>query len=316
MLTEKDVIDYILSLTADQPDDNVIVPPGSDCFAFKPSVEGSLLVTKDVLVDGIHFRRSWAAPEVLGRRAVLVNFSDIAAGGGRPLFVFFGLGLPEGIEADMVFRLIDGVYAACRDYGALLSGGDTVAAAELFLSVTVIGTARYPLKRYPARPGEKIFLTGEIGASYCGYFLLEQAGEKGDCVERFLLPEPHVRQGEAVARLGARVCEDVSDGLARDLGNICVESGVGAVIYEEKLPVCPELVGLAEKYGFDAVEKAVSFGDDYVLVFTADEKLSSKLKGVDFPVYEIGEVVSEPGVRLRRSDGSMMELDQGYLHRF
>lgn len=313
MITEKDVIDYIRKRVSAAPlPERVTVPPGSDCFAFKPPEGKHLLVTKDILVDGVHFKRTWCAADVLGRRAALVNFSDIAAGGGRPLYLFLGLGLPQGIEDKEVCRLIDGVFDACADYGVQVAGGDTVAAPSLTLSVTVIGEAEKPMKRYPARPGEKVFLTGEIGAAFCGYYALENSLDRKECINRFLLPDAHVKQGVALAGLGVRVCEDLSDGLARDLGNICAESQTGAVIYEEKLPVHQGLADL----GFDAVEKAASFGDDYVLVFTADDQVAGKLAEVDFPVYWIGEIVEQPGVILVRTDGRRVELNQGYLHRF
>lgn len=322
--TETDIVRlaerFFLKSLKDSPYRDLITTPlGDDCFSFRPPSMAAA-VTMDILVEGVHFDLSWISPYELGQRAVNVNFSDLASQGARPAFVFFGLGIKKGTSMHFWKQFYEGALSVCREQGAVLAGGDTNSARELKIAVTAIGFTAAEMRRNAARPGDLIAVTGKLGRSAAGYLALKKGFNDSTlkkAVKFFLTCQHRVELGLKLAEAGVKCCEDLSDGLARDLSNIAAASGTGFVVYLEKIPVADELYYLRERYDeSDIYGKALTFGDDYELVFTASEKILQSLrdKGVDFTV--IGLVTAERKQLFVDRKGNEVRIAPGYLHLF
>lgn len=256
----------------------VVVGPGDDAAVVRPPRGSRLLLTTDLLAEGVHFRTCWAPPADLGWKLAAVNASDIAAMGGTPLWALLSLALPPGLDRSFAAGLQRGLRAAARGFGFSLVGGDTCAsAAGIFLSLTLAGAAGPRLlTRDGARPGDRIFVTGHLGASTLGLSALERfrpdllPAPLRQCARRHLRPEPRLAFGAALAGTGlARAALDVSDGVSRDLGRLCAASRVGAEIQADRLPVLPSTSRAARLLGRDPVAAALHGGEEYELLFTA-----------------------------------------------
>ncbi len=307
--------------------DGLLLGIGDDCAVIEKGNGMVWLLTMDTLVESVHFRCDWHPPELLGRKAVAVNVSDIAAMGGRPLFVLLSLGLPAGFDPAWAERLMQGLTAACREQGCLLIGGDTVRSpAGLSLTLTVIGEMRQEqvLYRHTARPGDTVFVSGPLGWSAVGLALLEAGKTLADAEWRQLIlahldPQPRVALGQFLAQTGlVHAMMDMSDGLATDLAQICRASGVGAVIEAELLPGGKELAGAAAWLNMDALRWMISGGEDYELLFTAAEANSEKLRlaaaGLGWNICPVGVIRAGQQVTLRRDGIEETISFQGFDH--
>ena len=300
---------------------SVLVGPGDDAALVRPPRGARLLLTTDLLAEGVHFRRGWASPADLGWKLAAVNASDIAAMGGRPLWALLSLALPPGLGSSFTTGLGRGLRAAARRFGFALVGGDTCASgAGIFLSLTLAGVAGpRVLARDGARPGELIFVTGHLGASALGLAALERHGAAlpaalRRCARRHLRPEPRMAFGAALARTGlARAAMDVSDGVARDLGRLCAASRVGAEVEAGRLPVLRSSTRAALLLGRDAAAAALHGGEEYELLFTArprDERQVTALgERLGLPVTAIGRILPRrDGVTVVGRDGRRLPL--------
>ncbi|MEN6560141.1 MAG: thiamine-phosphate kinase [Acidobacteriota bacterium] len=230
-----------------------------------------LLLTTDILVEDEDFLLPDHPPRLLGRKALNVNLSDIAAMGGRPRHALVGLALPGDVEAAWLRQFMDGLRSAAREAGVALVGGDLSQAAKVMISVTVTGEVRQPVRRAGARPGDAIFVSGTLGDAAGGLRLIEKGGSRGvakpvrPLVEAFLDPVPRLELGALLAgRRLASAMIDLSDGLSVDLAHICEESGVGAEIEAGCVPISPAL----ERFALDPLALALDGGEDFELLFT------------------------------------------------
>lgn len=261
------------------------------------------IATTDTLVQGVHFPerpRSWRH---LGWKALAVNVSDIAAMGGAPAYALVTLGLPGALLADDVLDLYEGLADCAAAYGVAIAGGDVVAAPVAFITVALNGWARPGpagdasiLRRDAGRPGDLVAVTGHLGAAAGGVRLLLGGTAPPEAGEGLLhaqeRPEPRLGAGRAALDAGVRCAIDVSDGLVQDLGHICERSGCGAVLWAEKVPVAVDLVAA---FPDDALELALSGGEDYELLFTGVEsQIDAVRKAVDVPVTVVGQLVAGP----------------------
>jgi len=290
----------------------VTVGIGDDCAVMDMDGQRSLLVTTDMLLEDVHFRRSWARPRQLGWKSAAVNISDIAAMGGTPSGAFLGIGIPTDMEMDDLTGFRRGLDDCLRRYGIDLLGGDTVASTNgLAVSITLIGTApsQDVVRRSGAMPGQRVFVAGTLGASAAGLFLLESnerpggldADSRQELIRAHLEPRPLVDLGRTLAeRHLATAMIDLSDGLLSDLGHLCDESRVGAVIKATALPICEPTRILADSLGLDPLEWAISGGEDYGLVFcTAPEDeapVTAVGRDLDIPISAIGWTTGEESV--------------------
>jgi thiamine-monophosphate kinase len=277
-------------------DTAVLVPPA-----------GRLLLAIDLVVEGVHFDLSIGSLADAGWKAISVNASDVAAMGGRPLHVVAGVSAPPATNLDEV---TDGMLEACAAYGLALVGGDLTSGERLVLAVAITGTCdgRDAVLRTGARPGDVIWVTGPLGASAAGLELLRGARAAGDAgaklAQAYRRPLARVREGVVAATSGATAMIDVSDGLSQDLGHIAAESGVGL-----RLTSVPVAEGAS-------LEQALGGGEDYELVFTAQEGArvseSFEAAGLAAPT-QIGRCTGE--AQERSLEGRPLSLS-GWEHSF
>lgn len=240
---------------------DVIVGPGDDC-AVVTIGKRRVLFTTDALVEGTHFRPGWLSAAQLGRKAYLVNASDIAAMGGAPRYALVSLGVPSRYSSRALLQLNVAIGKAAAETGAAVIGGNLTRADVLSVTIMLVGEMRArPVLRSGARPGDHLFVSGELGsAAYGRHALGRNRLARGHCVRRFRQPEPRLQAGGVLAsqRIASAMI-DVSDGLLRDVGHLCAASGVGAHIEVDALPCRPEVRAAGSAL-------ALGGGEDYELV--------------------------------------------------
>jgi thiamine-monophosphate kinase len=248
---------------------DVLIGIGDDAALVK--TPGKLLLTTDILVEDEDFRRDGHPARLLGRKALNVNLSDIAAMGGRPLHALVGMALPGDIEESWLRQFMAGFRAAAREAGVALVGGDLSQADRIMIAVTVTGEARSTVRRSGAKPGDAIYVSGTLGDAAGGFRLLEKGGHRGvvkavrPLIDAFLDPTPRLKLGSLLARRKlASAMIDLSDGLSVDLAHICRESGVGAEVEAARIPVSAALAYMAR----DPLAMALDGGEDFELLFT------------------------------------------------
>ena len=328
MISELDLIRRIKA-QAGSADSSLLQGIGDDCAVFaNRGAETVTLVTTDTLVQGVHFDLAWHPPALLGQKAVAVNVSDIAAMGGTPRFALLSLAAPAAFGLEVLDLFMQGFMSGLARYQVTLIGGDTVKSDQgLVLSVTVLGEVdrRQVIYRSGARPGDLIWVSGFLGQAAAGLETCRQGDydlqeSHADLVAAHLQPIPEMALGSSLARSGlVTAMIDMSDGLASDLAHICEESGVGAVVGAEALPISDSCRRLAGTLGLDPLRLAIAGGEDYRLLFTAPPAASEhirKLAGhaVDGQLFLVGEVVEGHGVVLTAA-GQQSSIDyQGYDH--
>ena len=274
---------------------------GDDAAAWQ-SPEGARVFTSDTMVEGVHFDLGYTTWRDLGWKALATNISDIAAMGCAPSYATVTLGLRGDIPVNGLVEMYKGMMDLTGECGGAVVGGDIVKSPVFFISVALEGFARLDapnalLLRDRAKPGDKIAVTGTVGASGAGLrLLMEGADGSGLASHDFLTgehnrPMPRVVEGEALARLGVRCAMDVSDGLVDDLGKLCRASRVGARIHAARIPVDARL---RATFPSSYLALALGGGEDYELLFTApDSVMRLARQSLDTLVTVIGEVVDE-----------------------
>ncbi len=279
-----------------------------------------VLMTTDLLLEGVHFNLEYVPLKHLGYKAAVVNFSDIYAMNGTPTQLTVSLGLSKRFSVEDMEELYAGIRLACQRYGVDLVGGDTSASMTgLTISITCLGTAYKSdiVYRNGAKENDLICVTGNLGSAYMGLQLLEreriaasgsaqsvsaaqqekmqQAFEgKEYILERQLKPEARRDIIEKLHELGIRptAMMDVSDGLSSELLHICSQSGVGCQVYEDKLPIDYQAAAMAEEMNLNIVTCALNGGEDYELLFTCSLSDYEKLVTME-DVYLIGHITKQ-----------------------
>ncbi len=299
---------------------------GDDCAVLNYGKKQAL-VTKDLLIEGVHFDLTYVPLKHLGYKAAVVNFSDIIAMNGRPKQLIIGLGASNRFSLEALEEVYSGIYLACEKYGVDVVGGDTVSSRSgLVISITCIGEADKSdiVYRNEAGKGDLIFVSGNLGAAYMGLLVLEREKQafKADpnmqpdlaghdyILSRQLKPEARVDVLDILKDAGVKPTAmiDLSDGLASDLIHICEQSKLGCSIYEDKLPIDYTTAAMAQEFNMEPVICALNGGEDYELLFTVNQKDYEKLKEVK-ELSVIGHMTEESaGRNLISKSGTQITL--------
>ncbi|MCX6004727.1 MAG: thiamine-phosphate kinase [Chloroflexi bacterium] len=280
---------------------NLFIGAGDDAAAWSTG-RSMQLATTDMMVEGVHFNLKYTGWYDLGWKSIASNISDIAAMGGVPLYALVSLALPGDIEVKNITSLYEGMLEIANKYEVVISGGNVSSSKQVIISVTLLGrtTGNKLLTRTSSRRGDYVAITGYPGLSAAGYEILRKKpavrpNAKKIMIDAHLRPVPRVHEAKILLKNGVRSAIDTSDGLIADLTRICEASRVSAAIYESNIPLHPFL---DEYFKETSLEFALTGGEDYELLFTADKvTIDGIKKRVNCPVTIIGEITSgTPGV--------------------
>ncbi len=289
---------------------------GDDASAV-PFGDGFQLITKDILVEGVHFSLGYFSLEELALKSLAVNVSDIAAMGGEPQYFYIGVGCPSYVGEAGLREFYKGLAIGCEKWSVELAGGDYSSAPQLFISITLVGFAKQPVFRNGARAGDLIGITGHTGESALGLNLLGKKIPDPYFRERHIQVKPEVEKGKLLAgEVSAMI--DVSDGIVIDLKRILEASSVGGTLYAENIPLGGRMRDTCVRHGLDPLELALTGGEDYVLMFTippeAEARLRESFGALDFDVHIIGEVTADPGLAILHNGAPLTLKQNGYDH--
>jgi thiamine-monophosphate kinase len=302
---------------------------GDDCSVLRMPPGTEALVTTDFSLENVHFRRAWHPPEVVGHRCLARGLSDIAAMGGDPTAFFLSLALPARLPQTWVDRFLTGMLRLARQLRVPLAGGDTAQSpGGILADIVVVGSVPRgrAILRSGARPGDLLYVTGELGAGAAALDLLFRSHRKMSPASLRKLRADYPRHFQPIPRLAvgrflrahhlASAMIDLSDGLSTDLSHICQESRVGADVYAAALPRAKTAGRGARAQGTVVdLRFALHGGDDYELLFTAppNKRIPSQIAGVR--VTPIGQVTRRRTVTLITPDGTLSPLrPQGWEH--
>lgn len=279
---------------------------GDDAAILPPAASGRLVVSTDTSVEDVHFRRDWLTHAEIGYRATAAALSDLAAMAATPEGVFLALTLAEP-DVPLVDELADGIGQCVRSAGTLILGGDVTRGDGLSLTLTVIGSADAPLLRSGAVAGDRIYVTGRLGAPLCALRELRERGTPAPALRaRFAHPVPRLREARWLAERGARAAIDISDGLIADARHLAVASGVAIHLRGEAVPVFPGATS----------EDALASGEEYELLVTAPEPLDAAAFRKEFALdlSEIGEAQGDEADVVLTAGGRRVAPPAGYDH--
>jgi thiamine-monophosphate kinase len=298
---------------------SIITGLGDDAAVFRSGSGKETVVSTDLLVENIDFRRTTTPPYLLGHKALAVSLSDIAAMGARPLWALVSIGVPEDVwQTDFVDRFYDGWLDLANRYGVQLIGGDTSRTNEhIVIDSIAIGecSAGMAVKRTGANPGDQIFVTGSLGAAAAGLRLIERGAHLAEqnlddedsqkldhVLLRQLRPEPRVGWGIVLPedRLATAMI-DLSDGLSSDINHLCEASKVGTLIDASLLPIDERVIELCGRRALDPLQLALHGGEDFELLFAVKPehvaRLPRRVDGIE--IKRIGEITrAEDGVKI------------------
>lgn len=312
-------------------DPRVLKAIGDDTAVAEQDPERLLLATTDTMVEGTHFRLDYTPPRLLGRKALSISISDVAAMGGVPFFYLVSLTAPPSTEVKFLDELYRGLKDVGRRWGAQLAGGNTTRSGRgITVTTTLVGEAPRGevVYRAGARPGDIVYVTGTTGDSALGHKALSETGPGAlegpykKAVKRHLDPTPRLKLGRLLASEGlATAMIDISDGVLIDLGRLCSESSTGAVVESARLRRSKELARYGKEAGERAALKlALTGGEDYELLFTSPPDASVRIKEAGkklrLPVTPVGRVVPRAGgvVALGPDSRPMRLTRTGFTH--
>ena len=295
---------------------SLITGIGDDCAVQRVGQEFDVLITTDFSIEGVHFRREWHSPEVVGRRCLTRGLSDIAAMGGEPATAFLSLALPRKLPQTWVDRFFTGLLTTADEFKTVLAGGDTAQSPNgVYADIVVTGYVPRgrAILRSGAKPGDEVYVTGNLGGSAAALheFFTGRKPEPRDFPRHFA-PVPRIAIGRLLRekRIATSMI-DLSDGLSTDLAHICEESRVGAEISAAAIPrdeVGPELSSASLK-------DALHGGEDYELLFTAhaERRVPGRIAGV--PITRLGRITRQRKMVLVDANGDRQPLlAEGWEH--
>ncbi len=302
---------------------------GDDCAVIPIDQEMAWLVTTDALVEGVHFLKDQISPHDLGYKAIAVSVSDIAAMGGLPNHAFLSIALPKNTDRNWLHKLMEGIKEACQKWGILLLGGDTVGSKkDIFLNITLTGTANQSKIKYRSHaiPGDIICVTEHLGDAAGGLKALQENVMRTPEVEYLLHthfhPEVHLEQGIWLAsQTGVHAMMDLSDGLHTDLRRLIKSSQKGAVVDVSNLPISGPLSRASADNGWNALQLAISGGEEYCLLLTASSEAFNDLQQAyevkfKMPLHNIGRIVDAPTDLIYQKHGKSIQLELANFDHF
>ena len=334
MPSESKIIEMVRRFSSHR--DDITTGIGDDAAVLRIAPGRELIACCDLSVEEVHFRRDWATALSIGRKALAVTLSDVAAMGGVPLFALVSLAVPADSSEALVDELIRGLFDQASEAGVAIVGGDTSSSpGSLFIDTGVIGDceAGKHIRRSGARQGDQIWVSGRLGLSALGLELLKRGvrlNRGGPCsatgklarsaLKKHLDPVPRLELGRRLGESGLVTSMiDISDGLSTDLTHILEESKCGAVVEASSVPLalsdehCSQ-IGIT----YSAMELALNSGEEYELLFTAPAEAASEVRTLGARVNEeltaIGQIVNDPGLRLSDSGELRLLQPAGYEH--
>ncbi len=300
---------------------------GDDAAVLKPGQKKYTLISKDLLLEGVHFDLMYVPLKHLGYKSAIVNFSDIAAMNGKPTQLVAGIGVGARYSVEAIEELYSGLKAACEVYGVDFVGGDTTSSSTgLVISITVVGEVEKDniVYRSGAKPNDLICVSGDLGAAYMGLLILQREkkafqanpdiqpdlSQHSYILERQLKPEARTKIADLLAEndIKPTAMIDISDGLASDIKHICKASNTGCVISEEKIPIDESTYELAKEFNIVPTVAALNGGEDYELLFTISQDDYEKIKNLE-EITVIGYMTdASEGERLVTVDNNHIEL--------
>lgn len=284
---------------------------GDDAAVLRMADVAECVVTVDMMMDGVDFELERVDPRRIGRKALAINLSDLAAMASEPLAGVVAVALPRSGGMQLAVDLYEGMLPLAEQYGLAIAGGDTNSwNGPLVISVTLLGkvTARGALQRSGARPGDRLLVTGSLGGSILG---------------RHLDFEPRVHEAhELMRRYELHAGMDLSDGLSTDLTRLAAESGCGAEVWADAVPISEDARRLVDQLadGSSPLEHALSDGEDFELLLAAPREEAERMvaeRPLGVPLTMIGEFVAEPGVWQIGAAGDRLPMAaRGYQHEF
>ncbi|WP_437185572.1 thiamine-phosphate kinase [Planctomicrobium sp. SH668] len=297
-------IDWVAQRCIDRPE--VVLGIGDDAAILKGTSNIEWVTTVDVLTSGVHFTPD-TSPQLIGRKAMCVNLSDIGAMGATPCAAFVGIVLPRSWERDQVEELYDGIFEQAQLWNVEIAGGDTNSwDGPLVISITLTGTVESgrAIRRDGAKAGDWIFVTGNLGGSFPS--------------QRHLTFTPRIREAAALKNaVNLHAMLDVSDGITSDLFHILNRSGVGAILNGNAIPIHEDLPASLE--ASERLRHALTDGEDFELLFTVSAEDGQRLldqSPIEIPLTKIGEITAEQTASIMRNDKIYPLNRSGWSHQF
>lgn len=290
---------------------------GDDCAVLAP-VAGRVVLSTDLSVEGVHFRREWLTPLEIGWRAAASALSDLAAEGAEPIGLLAAVGAPTEFGEGELTELMRGVGEAAEAAGGKVLGGDLSSAANLVVAITVVGMTARPVTRAGALPGDGLWLTGALGAARAA-LVAWQEGRQPEPEARvsFVRPVPRIREGRWLAEHGARAMLDISDGLGGDARHLAAASAVGLEVNLDAVPVGPGVVAAASRAAIAPALFAALGGEDYELLAAlppefGEDDAHAFQQATGLALTRIGRVRQGAGVEFRLAGAVVAPV--GYSH--
>ncbi|MDP5172408.1 MAG: thiamine-phosphate kinase [Bacteroidia bacterium] len=312
----------------------VLLGIGDDAAVWKPADGLIPVVSTDLLIEGVHFDLSYMPLRHLGYKSIIVNLSDIFAMNAEPVCVTVSIAMSNRFPVEALEELYEGIKQACETYGVDLVGGDTSSARQgLMISVTAMGQVepdKY-VTRKGAKPKDLICVTGDVGAAYAGFLVLDREksvflgnpelqpdlNDYDYVVGRQLKPEARVDVVRKLREQGIMPTSmmDISDGVASEIHHLCRQSKTGATIYAHKLPIDPQTVKVAEEFGISATTFGMNGGEDYEMIFTVPIQDFEKVKSWQ-EISIIGHMTDDANViQVILENGEAADIEaQGWQH--
>ncbi len=303
----------------------LVVGMGDDAAVFELDAQRQGLATCDLLIEEIHFERSWISPWQLGYKSLAVNLSDIAAMGGIPRFALISLALSPRLPLSWLEEFYQGMGELAERRGVVIAGGDTCSSTKIIINITVLGEVQKDelLLRSGAKVGNQILVTGTLGQAAAGLAILQTnqaTAADSPLIQKQLQPQARCQEALVIAASGlATAMLDLSDGLAADIPNLTQSSQVGARVWLNRLPISSYLKERAPGLGKRAQELALCGGEDYELLLTAPPSavapLQKALADCNCPLTVIGEILPvQDGLQLLDVHNNPQPWPQGYQH--